>query len=159
MSKLYVPPNVRAEAQRDEAEMLMQIVEIEGTLARFNAELRQIDPYLRMVRAKENLEPGSPFKPGYYHVVRHEPGFLAYVTPLEYENGEPREPGSWVFDHIAKEDLWNDRVQRDRKERERKLREAQQRQSDREAQDRAGDFDERLKNANSTQILVPRSIG
>lgn len=154
MSKLYVPPHVRAEAARDEAEMLAQIYEVESVLQYFNAMLKDIDPYLRMVKAKDQLDPGSPFKAGYYHVVRHEPGFMAYVTPLEHDNGTYREPGSWIFDHIAKEDLWNDRVMRDRKERERKLREAEQRQREREAQDRAGDFDERLAATKRTQILV-----
>lgn len=153
--RLWAPPGVGHEARQDEAELMAQITDVEYVKAKYEPDLKAIDPSLCLVKAKPHTEVGSSLKAGYWHIIRHEPGFVSYVTPLEWANGEYREPGSWIYEHIAKEDMWNDRTKKMTKERNRKIHNARERELDREALDRAGDFDERYKNANSTQVLLP----
>lgn len=138
---------------------MSQVFEVEYTKALYEDDLKAIDPLLRLVKAQATVTPGNGLKPGYWHLIRDEPGsFVSYVTPLEWPDGSPREPGSWMYEHLAKEDMWSNRSRRVAAERNRKLMEARQREEQREAMDRAGDFDERWKQANRTQILVPRSV-
>jgi hypothetical protein len=58
----------------------------------------------------------------------------------------------------AQSDTWNDRVRRDIAEQKRKAAAAEEADRLRARMDRAHEFDERWHSANSTQILVPRSI-
>lgn len=132
-----------------------QVYQNEYIRALYEPDLKAIDPALELRRAKEDVEPGVGLKAGYWHIIRHEPGFVSYVTPLEWADGSPRDPGSWMFDHIKEEDMWSNRSQRAREERNKKLIEARERQEKREAMDRAGDFDERYAASKRTQILLP----
>lgn len=156
--KLWAPPGVGVEARADEAELMQQVFEEQYVRAMYEPDLKAIDPNLELRKAQNTVTPGNGLKAGYWHIIRHEPGFVSYVTPLEWADGSPREPGSWMFEMMAREDMWSNRSRREVAERNRKLMEAREREERREAQDRAGEFDERWKSANSTQILVPRSV-
>lgn len=137
---------------------MQQVAVVEYMKALFEPDLKAIDETCELVLALPNADPSKGLKPNYWHIIRHEPGFVSYVKPLEWANGEPRDPGSWMYEELARDDFWSNRSRAVARERNRKLMEAREREEQREAQDRAGDFDERWKNANTTQILVPRSV-
>jgi hypothetical protein len=142
---------------REQAQMVEELYDVTGKLEHFNRELYQIDHHLKVVMAKPNTTVQG-LKPGYYHIVRMRPGHLAYIKPIEGPNGEWRDLDSSVFELVAEDDLWNDRLQREQRQKARRAEEARQRQIIRERQARAAEFDERLKHATSTQILVPKSV-
>jgi hypothetical protein len=142
---------------REQAQLVQELYDVTGKLEHFNRELYQIDRHLKVVMAKPNTTVQG-LKPGYYHLVRIRPGHLAYIKPIQGPNGEWRDLDSSVFDLAAEDDLWNDRLQREKRQKQRRAEEARQRQLLRERQDRAREFDERLKHATSTQILVPKAI-
>lgn len=159
MATLYLPQSVQHEIETDRAEIAMQYMELRGLLDHWNRELQRIDPRLRMVKAHDRVASDSPLKAGYYHVILDAPGHPSTVLPLEYENGEYREPGSWVFEFMERNDMWNDRAIRASRNRQQRIREAAERQKDRERQERVDHYNERWASANRTQILVKRSIG
>lgn len=156
--KLWAPPGAGDEARADEAELMQQVFYVEHVRATFLPDLKAIDENLDIIKAQDTVTPGNGLKAGYWHIIRHEPGFVSYVTPLEWPDGSYREPGSWIFEHLAREDMWSNRSQREARERNRKLQEARQREEQREAMNRAGDYDDRLKHLEGVQIHVPRSI-
>jgi hypothetical protein len=155
---LWMPPRFRDEVERDRQKIIEQVFEVEAVCGYFTKELRQIDPYLRMIRAKDNASPSGPLKAGYYHVIREAPSMPVYVTPCEWANGDYREPGAWVFEHIQMEDLWNDRAMKAKKKRNIELEAARKREKDREALDRAREYDTRLAHATNARISVPASV-
>ena len=161
MPTLWIPRN-RAEAQaraaaEEQRQMLEELERVAGLLDHYNRELQQIDRHLSVMLAKPTTTVEG-LKPGYYHIVRMRPGHFAYIKPVEGPNGEWRDLDSSVFDLVAQDDLWNDRVQREQRRKARKALEARDRQRQRESQDRAREIDARIKSANSTSILIPRSI-
>jgi hypothetical protein len=80
----------------------------------WNRVLYQVDPELRLVKAKENAHfPG--ITPGLYHVLRRNALGAPSIIPLQGPEGEFREPGSWMLDMLAEGDLWNDRTARERR--------------------------------------------
>jgi len=158
MSQLYLPQSARSEIEQDRAAIAMQYYSVKGTLAHYNPMLKRIDERLELVKAHERVAEGSPMKAGYYHILLHAPGHPTTVLPLEYDNGEYREPGSWMFPFLEEQDMWNDRARRASRNRQERIRDAGARERERESQERVAEYNERWKSANSTQILVKRSI-
>lgn len=73
-------------------------------LKHFDRELRNLDPYLSLVKASENAtEPG--LVPGYWHVKRDNPSEMATYYPLRGDSGEFVEPGSQHLDLMRRNDL------------------------------------------------------
>jgi hypothetical protein len=99
-------------------------------------------------------------KAGYWHLVRRQPGSPAYVKPLEWESGpqrgEPRDPGSWIFEAAQLDDLWNDRARKAHKKRMKAAAVARERRTEFERQDRINEMHERVASRQRTQILVRR---
>lgn len=161
MPTLWIPQDRQAAIQQaaneEQRQMRDEVESLAATLEHFNAELRRIDPHLSIVLAKPNTTVEG-LKPGYYHIVRMRPGHPAYVKPIEGPGGEWRDLDSSVFDLVAQDDLWNDRVRREQRRMARRAEEARARQADREALDRAAEFDERWRSANSTSILIPKAV-
>lgn len=162
MPTLWLPKDreeaMAREALAEQRQMAEELNRVTGALEHYNRELQKIDPHLRVVLAKPNTTVEG-LKPGYYHIVRLRPGTMAYIKPIEDpETGAWRDLDSSIFDLVAEDDLWNDRVQREKRAKARKALEAKQRQREREAMDRAREFDERWKAANSVQILVPKGV-
>lgn len=158
IDSLYLPGRAAQEIARDRAEIALQYYSVKGTLDHYNRELKRIDERLELVRAKDQVEEGSPMKAGYYHILLHAPGHPTTVLPCEYDDGSYREPGSWMFPYLEEQDMWNDRARRASRNRQERIRDAEARQKERERQDRVDDFNERWKSANSTQIHVKRQI-
>jgi hypothetical protein len=165
--ELYLPSSVRtggvalprqAESAvlQEQAELRAELEAVAGRLEYYNAELKLLDPDLSVVMAKPNTT-NPDLKPG-YHLVRMNPGSMAWVKPIEHADGTWRDLDSSVFDMAAEDDLWNDRVQRFKKEMRKKAEQARQRQVLRERQERAAEFDERWKSVNNTSILVSKAV-
>lgn len=150
---IALPRAAREAYLQDNAEIELETMRVMGTLEQFNKELREIDPYLKLVKAKETTTVQG-LKPGYYHLVRYEPGFPAYIKPVQHDNGEYREPDSSVFEMAMLDDMWNDRTRKALREARKKADEARKRQKERESMDRAREFDERLASRNRVQIHV-----
>lgn len=152
---LYVPGRVREEqlaVRRQHEARLAAMVGEHSKLEQWNKELKEIDPYLELVRAHENASaPG--LKPGYYHVLRHNPGAPPSLIPVETDEGEFREPDSNLFDQLRHWDGWDNRVTRDREVRAQKLERARDRQKAREHEERLDEAMLRLKAYNEPGVL------
>lgn len=153
---MWVPPKVHSqlldERARLDAELLegLEVVEI---LEHFTRELQKIDPYLHLLKAKEDAtQPG--LRPGYFHVVRNPPDAPAMVEVLEGPNGEFVEPGSNVFDLVERSDMWSARAMRLRQKKELDAVRSKERDRERERDERVEELYERWKRLNSTQIVV-----
>jgi hypothetical protein len=153
---MWVPPAVHRdildERRRFDAATLKGL-ELLEELRRFNEELQRIDPHLELVRASPNATlPG--LKPGYYHVVRHNPDAPVSVDVLEGPDGEFVEPGSNVFDMLERSDMWSERAMKIRQKKELDAARSKERAREKEREDRIYEFKERWKQANSDQILI-----
>jgi len=163
-AQIYLPASYQRrmadEVAQDQAEIMAEYQAISAQLSFWTRELRTRlnEPNLKVVKAHDQVGPGSPMKAGYYHVLLEAPGHPTTVMPVENPDGSFRELDSHVYDMMEKNDLWNDRARKAGRDRSRKLKEAMERQKARESQDRVNEYNERWKAANSTQILVSRSI-
>jgi hypothetical protein len=146
-------------ARQNEAARSEQIAELhrmveDGTQAvldEWNRILYQIDSDLRMVRAKENVAlPG--LKPGFYHVIRPNPVGPPFIHPVESDEGEFREPGSWLLDELRASDQWNPSVGRARERKMQELDRQKQRAREREREERLDEVNERWKAASNPGV-------
>jgi hypothetical protein len=75
-------------------------------MAEFCRRLQAFDPRLVLVRAREEVVPGVPMRPGYYHLlVDNGPGVPLTVTVIEGEHGEFAEPTSRIFEKLMAGDM------------------------------------------------------
>jgi hypothetical protein len=138
MSSLWIPPgeaNRVMEQRRVDEARLLQNVEQTERFRFWNRELKQIDPYVEIIKAPENATyPG--LKPGYYHILRRPPAGIPTLIAHEGPNGEFRDLDSGVFKTLRDGDMWNAERERDRKKRIREAEKAQERAEEREREDR-----------------------
>lgn len=153
---MWVPPKVHADLldeRRRLDEATLKGMELLAELKRFNAELQRIDPHLELVRASPNATlPG--LRPGFYHLVRHNPSAPVSVEVLEGPGGEFVEPGSNVFDLVERSDMWSARAMRARQKRELDHARSEERRREREREQRLYEIRDRLRSLNGDQILV-----
>lgn len=123
----------------------------------FNPLLKDIDSRLELVRAPENVTDPA-LKPGYWHILRLEPGNVVTVLPVQQKDGSYMEPGSQMFDDLRSADLWSDRVQKDRKETQRKIKAAQEREKVREREDTTREIVERIRSKENASVGWRRSV-
>lgn len=96
----------------------------------WNRVLHQIDPDLRLVKAKENAHaPG--LTPGFWHVLRKN-SIGAPTLICHHREGEYADPDSSLLESLRRNDLWNDRTKR---ERERSMDELDRQESRRKARE------------------------
>lgn len=163
----FVPPEVSRELLRErhrrEAEA-MKGVQDEQRWAwkkEFDAQLDRVVEGMKVVFCPDpapvdavamGAQPGrwNLIWPGYH-------GAPLNVMALETPDGEFREPGAWVFDMLAENDMWSERVQRDRRRIKREAEEASRRRKEQERA--AGDQEvlERFLAATRTQISMNTS--
>lgn len=127
MGVLYLPPDLAQERDEINADRKAQLL---GEYAEhWTAELRRLDPTLRVGRASENAT-DPDLIPGKWYLEKEIPGSVNEYLQL------PRPPGAWLFDWLTAADLWNPRVHRSRKEAKEKFREAKVRARALEAEQR-----------------------
>ena len=145
---MWVPPKVRRELVDERRRFhagLLRAVELQHQLEAWNRELRQVDPYLQLVKAHDDASDVPGLRPGYYHVLRHNPGAPPSLIPIEGPDGSFREPDSSLFDMLRRSDMWNHEAERDRRVRGRRLEQAQQAREARERAERKEEALLRLK--------------
>lgn len=154
---MILPPTTRDEIDRDRRETVDNMIEIAAVKADFDRDLKQIDPYLELLKAKDKTTVVG-LKAGYWHVIRLNPGHPVDILPLQYPDGSYRNPGSWIYDFVMESDLWNDRAKRAKREAQAKAVAARERRQARESEDRINEMHERVASRNRTQILVRRKV-
>lgn len=108
---LWLPEDTRLELQVD-ALARSQMVEAK----RIEAEFRKLDPRISIVLAKPEAD-DPRIKPGYWHLIRRNPGYAMTVLALTHDDGSYREPGDWLIEWFKRHDSWDSRVaERIRKE-------------------------------------------
>ena len=157
MSTLWLPPS---EHQRVLDQRARYAVEMAHGMARatnakeIDRDLKRIDPYLELVQAHETAN-HPQLTPGYYHVIRHNPGTApTVVLAVKGPAGEFREPDSQVFEELAKIDAWSDRS---RKEQERRRADAERTARSRKKREREERVDEvwhRIKSAHTPSVSM-----
>jgi hypothetical protein len=165
MSGLFVPPltaqRLLEERAQREAELRKAMVGEERFewKKQFDAELDRLVPGMRLLFCPDpaplDAVAAGAF-PGRWNLVW--PGYHGgplNVKPLEV-NGEFVEPGSWVFDMLAREDMWSERATRERNRISREAREAKDRRLERERADRDQDVLERYLAVSRTQVSMNR---
>jgi hypothetical protein len=146
-------PRSHIEGRKQHAADLLNHVELKGKLDYWNRELKRIDPYLELVKANDNASmPG--LKPGYFHVLRHNPGAPPSVIVHEGPNGEFREPDSGLFEELKRKDMWRDEPawKKARAEREADA------ESKRDEYERKEELRERIDHALTTTVSFPKVL-
>lgn len=161
MSRLFLPPGVSRELQQERLAHHARVVALthySDVMDDFNRDLKAIDPYLQLVKAKETIEVGTPLKPGYWHIIRHNPGAPPSVMTIEGLDGEYVEPSSGVFRQLLEWcDLQNPAVGHRRRERAEAARDAERKRLAREREEADDEAMQRLLAATRTQVsMVPR---
>lgn len=146
----------RHEERRRHHAQILAGLEQQTRLNYWDQELRKIDEHLTLVRAQPDATtPG--LKPGYYHVVRNNPGAPATIIPVQGPNGEFREPDSGMLEELKFADMWRD------KDRLLRLQEAKDRERDREAaraaEEARGELTERLRAYGRESVLFSPDSG
>lgn len=154
MNNLIMP---KSEVAREQAEMLDQLETVTGRLRHYQRLLDERYTGVKVMLAKPNTTIEG-LVPGYYHLVYDVPNVGTWIEPYQGPGGEFRDLDDGILTLAAESDSWNDRVRRDIAKQKADALKAQKADQLRERMDRAHEFDERWKSANSTQILVSRSI-
>lgn len=158
MSTLFLPPGVTRELQQERIAHYARVTALthySEVMDDFNRDLKQIDPYLELVKAKETIDAGTPLKPGHWHIIRHNPGAPPSIMTIEGPDGEYIEPDSAVFRQLLEWcDLQNPAVGHRRRERAEELRQAEQRRLAREREDADDEAMERYRAATRTQVSM-----
>jgi hypothetical protein len=160
MKDLYLPATARRpdnEVAREQQQMLDEMEAVRGSLKYYQQRLDEQYSGVKVMLAKPHTTIEG-LKPGYYHLIYDVPGVGTWIEPYEGPDGEWRDLDEGIMVLAAQSDTWNDRVRRDIAEQKRKAAAAEEADRLRARMDRAHEFDERWHSANSTQILVPRSI-
>lgn len=157
---LWVPPKVAEELvdrRKDYTRRVLGLMHLEGgILNRWNAELRKIDPHLRLGQAFESVPEGYPLVPGYYHLVRLNPDAPPTTEPIMGPNGEFVEPSGQMLERLRASDLQNPAVMRDRQKREQLAEELKERATARLREERRDELFGRLAAATETRVsMVP----
>ena len=143
MADLWLPPGVTQEMHQNTQRFnagLLERLQGQPKLDRFDYELRRIDPYLSLFQAPEDPAAGRglPIRPGFWHLLRQNPGAPWSVMTIEGPEGEyvdALQCPSAVFDQLRKQDLWREGSLRERQAREDKARESEQRIKDEQVEE------------------------
>lgn len=144
---LWVPPRVSRElsdvTEQHKAEVMASAIR-DASIEYFNRELKRVDEHLELIKAKDDAT-AAGLKPGYWHILRHNPGAPPSLLPLVGDDGEFVEPSSRVFDLLREGDLQNDQVIRAMRERDERAAKQRARDKQRDAEDRIGHMVEHAK--------------
>jgi len=114
---LWVPPKVARDLREETAEhnaTTLNMFDLFGPFYdKWNRELKKLDPLLRLGKAKEKAHAVGVI-PGYYHLIRINPGAPLWTMPLHDSQGRFVEPTSRMLDQLRERDMQNMRVIRDR---------------------------------------------
>lgn len=139
---------------KDYAGELNALAVLADEVQHWTHELKTIKENLELVWAPEGVTHPA-LVPGRFHIIEHNPlPAPPNVIPLVGENNEYREPGSWMFDMLQRNDMWSTRNQKLREENDAKLRVARARAAEREKEDLDTELDERIKSIINTSVSM-----
>lgn len=155
MPPTLVLPDHLVQDTKDYAGELEALAVLADEVKHWTAELKSINESLQLVWAPEGVTHPA-LSPGRFHIIEHRPlPTPPNVIPLEDpETGAYMEPGSWMFDMLARNDMWSSRNKKMREERDAKLRDARARAIEREKEDMATELDERIHSLINTSISM-----
>jgi hypothetical protein len=161
MSPLWVPPAVSREL---EEQRLLQyakvavLTDFRESMRAFNRELKELDPYLQLVKAKEDVEPGTALRAGYWHILRHNPDAPPSIMRIQGPGGEyvePRDNITAIWKMLTEwMDLQNPAVEFRRKQREAAAEDAARRMEEREREEIEMEAIDRAKAAFCTSVSM-----
>lgn len=120
----------------------------------WNPELRKIDVFLRLGRARDKAE-AAGIVAGYYHILRINPGAPLTVNPLTSPDGGFVEPSMAMLEALKGCDLQNDAVVKAKRKMDADRRAGLERDKARETSDRQREIFERFQAA--TRVHVSRT--
>lgn len=155
METLWLPPS-EVDRNRDAVlEYEARLRQIREIGDRWSRDLQQIDPYLELVKVPGNDRILPPYRAGFWHVIRINPGAVpTLVLIVETPDGGYRDPDSSLFDELRSMDLWSDRSARERRRREDELLRARDRRKQLEHEDRVAEAMLRLKALESPGVSM-----
>lgn len=164
MPALWTPTKVsreHADTTREwESAALSCMHDSGGILDHWNAELRLVDPNLRLMQASEHADVMGVL-PGFYHLVRlrdTDRNDMLMVQPLRGPNDEFIEPSSQMLEALRACDLQNEQVRRERDAATLREEAARLRAIAREEECRRDEGVERFLAASRTQVLMSRDV-
>lgn len=164
---LFVPPTTAKRLLEERAQREAELQKVAFGQERFqwkkefDHELDRLVPGMRLLFCPDpaplDAVAAGAF-PGRWNLVW--PGYHGgplCVKPLETEDGGFREPGSWVYDMLAREDLWSERATRERNRIRREADVAKARRLERERAERDQDVLERYLAGTRAFVSMDRS--
>ena len=157
MGRLWTPPKVSRELREGTAEHtaeLMLMLEDAGPMeAEWNRELHKIDPLLMLVKAKASAHsPG--LLPGFWHLLRLNPGTVPLLLPISNPDGSPAEPSHRTLSWLRTVDLQSPRALRAREEEMARRLESGKRAEQTEKEGILEEVEERWAAASRTQVSM-----
>lgn len=155
---LYLPPHVAEQKRREFAAEIAKRIEVDQRCEEFTARLRrEIDPRLVMVKAGDLIAPGTPLRPGFYHVLRFNEDAPMTVIPIT-EHGNYVEPDGRVFVKLIHGNLTQQRVMDDIHARDRKEQQDAERAAQRAKDARRDELKERALAVTRAQVSMDRTV-
>jgi hypothetical protein len=97
---------MRRDSFRHDVLRSIDLTDEDPLLLDYCVRLQAFDPRLLLVRARDEVVPGVPMKPGYYHLlIDNGAGVPLSVTAIEGANGEWCEPTSRIFEKLVAGDM------------------------------------------------------
>lgn len=144
-----------------EAQVLGSMHMVGGILDYWTAELKKIDPNLRLMQAREHANCAGVIA-GFYHFVRlREPGRdeKLMVIPLRHPaTNEFVEPTSDMLEALKMCDLQNDQIREAQRVEAMRLIRSQERAAENEKEERRDEGRERFLAASRTQVLMSSDV-
>src|SRR6266540_4567367 len=114
---LWVPPKVHRELREETAAhnaATLGMFDFHGPVFdEWNDDLKKLDPYLRLGKAKEHADAIGVI-PGFFHLVRINPNAPLWTMPLHDEQMRFIEPSSRMLQVLRERDMQNMQVTRAR---------------------------------------------
>jgi hypothetical protein len=153
----WVPPKVAAELVEERRQFQADVEQQvdRARIERWERELKRVDERLKLVLAKPQAW-GTPLRPGYWHIIRDNPGAPPSIMPIQTPDGGYMEPGAHMFDMLARSDLWDPRIMQHVRAARRRSEEAAERERAAQRQERQEHLRERVKAATRTQVSMNR---
>ncbi len=154
---MWLPPSVSrdlaAETEQQKADVAQAAIR-DASMDFWNRELKQLDEHLELIKARDDASVAG-LTPGYWHVMRHNPGGPPSLLPLVGDHGEFVEPTSRMLDLLRSGDLQNERVMRDRRAFDERAAAQRQRDKEQASLDRRADLAERIGSLTNVSVSVP----
>lgn len=157
---LVLPPGVTRELlgeRHQHAAEVVAMTHMKEVMDDYNRQLKQIDPYLELIKAKENPSvTTAALKPGYWHIIRHNPGAPVSIITIQSDEGDYREPDSSIFTMVQRMDWWNPLVRRERDRKAVELKTQRERRERQEEEERRLELFERLDANTKVRVSMNR---